>query len=52
MATVDEEHATVWLMLAPPSPSWIERCALTALFMPSTTDSGDRRSRPFCHMSR
>jgi hypothetical protein len=49
IATADEAQATVWLMLMPPRPSWIDRWALTALFMPITTDSGDRRSRPFCH---
>ncbi len=52
MAMADEAQATVWLMLMPPRPSWIEMWALAALFMPSTTASGDRRSRPFCHSSR
>jgi hypothetical protein len=52
MAMDDEAQATVWLMLTPPKASWIEMWALAALFMPSTTVSGDRRSRPFCHRSR
>ncbi len=52
MAIADEAQATVWLMLTPPRPSWIEMWALAALFMPSTTVNGDSRSRPFCHNSR
>jgi hypothetical protein len=52
MAMADEAQATVWLMLTPPSPSWIEIWAFAALFRPRISESGDRRSRPRCQRSR